>query len=75
MRRAICLIEENIPTSMEVHTREGHPFRQLHGPFKDPYLVAQYGEALGLGSRTYELVDVLPVEKIERAPITYISAR
>jgi uncharacterized Fe-S center protein len=73
--RDLALIEENIPTSMEVHTREGHPFRQLHGPFKDPYLVAQYGEAMGLGTRKYELVDVLPVEKIERAPLAYISAR
>jgi hypothetical protein len=73
--RDLRLIEENIPTSMEVHTREGHPFRQLHGPLKDPYLVAQYGEAMELGTREYEQVDVLPVEKIERAPLTYISAR
>ncbi|HET6486368.1 MAG TPA: DUF362 domain-containing protein [Spirochaetia bacterium] len=69
------LIEENLPTSMEVHTREGHPLRWLHGPYKDPYLVAQYGEKLGLGTREYVIEDVLPVEKIERAPITYISAR
>ena len=69
------LIEENIPTSMEIHTREGHPFRWLHGPLKDPYLVAQYGEHLGLGTHEYELVDVLPVEKIERAPMGYISAQ
>jgi uncharacterized Fe-S center protein len=68
------LIEENIPTSMEVHTREGHPFRWLHGPLKDPYKVTEYGEELGLGSRAYELVDVLPVENIERAPMGYISA-
>ena len=34
------LIEENIPTSMEVHTREGHPFRWLHGPLKDPYMAS-----------------------------------
>ncbi len=71
----LTLMEENIPTSMEVHTREGHPLRWLHGPYKDPYLVVGYGEALGLGTSTYELVDVLPVEKIERAPIGYISAR
>ena len=32
------LIEENIPLAMEVHFREGHPFRQLHGPLKDPYV-------------------------------------
>jgi len=69
------LIEENIPTSMEVHTREGHPRRWLHGPFKDPHLVVQYGGRLGLGTREYELVDILPVEQIERAPIGYISAR
>ncbi len=69
------LIEESVPTSMEVHTREGHPLRWLHGPMKDPYLVVQYGEKLGLGTSAYELVDVLPVEKFARAPISYISAR
>jgi uncharacterized protein len=69
------LIEENIPTSMEVHTREGHPLRWLHGPHKDPYCVTEYGEKLGLGSRQYELIDVLPVEQIERAPMGYIPAR
>ncbi len=69
------LIEENVPTSMEIHTREGHPFRWLHGPLKDPYCVTEYGERLGLGSRAYELVDVLPVEQITRAPIGYIPAQ
>ena len=68
------LIEENVPTSMEVHTRQGHPFRWLHGPLKDPYLVTEYGAQLGLGSREYELVDVLPVEKFERSGMAYISA-
>ncbi len=69
------LLEENIPTSMEVHSRLGHPFRWLHGPYKDPYKVTEYGEALGLGSREYELVDILPVEEITPAPLGYISAR
>jgi uncharacterized protein len=69
-----ALIEENIPTCMEVHTRQGHPFQVLHGPLKDPYKVTEYGEQLGLGTRQYELVDVLPVEQIERAPMPYISA-
>ncbi len=69
------LIEENIPTCFEVHTRIGHPFRWLHGPLKDPYMVTQYAEQLGLGSREYELVDVLPVEKIEYAPMEYIPAK
>lgn len=74
MTAKTTLIEENIPTSLEVHTREGHPFRWLHGPLKDPYKVLEYGEALGLGSRKYELVDVFPVEKFERSSATYISA-
>ena len=69
------LIEENIPTSLEVHTRAGHPFQWLHGPLKDPYKVTEYGEKLGLGSRDYELVDVLPVEKMERASMPYIAAQ
>jgi uncharacterized protein len=69
------LIEENIPTSMEVHTRQGHPFRWLHGPFKDPYVALHYGEKLGLGTRAYELVDVLPVEAIQAAPLGYIPAQ
>jgi uncharacterized Fe-S center protein len=68
------LIEENIPTSMEVHTRQGHPFQWLHGPYKNPYMAVIYGEQLGLGSRDYELVDVLPVEQIQPAPIGYIPA-
>ena len=68
------LIEENIPTTMEVHCREGHPFAWLHGPYKDPYKVTEYAEALGLGSRQYELFDVLPVEQFARPSIGYISA-
>ena len=68
------LFEENIPTSMEVHTREGHPFKWLHGPYKDPYLVTEYGEELGLGSRDYELEDVFPVEKFVRGAAGYIPA-
>jgi uncharacterized protein len=72
---SLKLIEENVPGAMEVHTREGHPLRWLHGPLKDPYIVVQYGEKLGLGTRQYEMVDVLPVEKITRAGMQYISAR
>jgi uncharacterized protein len=63
------LIEENLPTWMEVHTRQGHPLQWLHGPFKDPYLAMMYAEKLGVGSRSYELVDVLPVEAITRSPL------
>ncbi|HEX7567608.1 MAG TPA: DUF362 domain-containing protein [Anaerolineaceae bacterium] len=69
------LIEENIPTCMEVFQHEGHPFAQLHGSYKDPYKVVEYAAALGLGSREYELVDVLPVQEFVRAPLAYISAK
>jgi uncharacterized Fe-S center protein len=69
------LIEENVPTSMEVWKREGHPLQVLHGPFKDPYKVVEYGEALGLGSRQYDLVDVLPVEESARPALGYIKAQ
>jgi uncharacterized Fe-S center protein len=67
------LIEENVPTSMEVHTREGHPLAWLHGPYKDPYKVLEYAEKMGLGSRAYELVDVFPVEEFQRSSVTYIK--
>ena len=68
------LIEENIPTSMEVHTREGHPYGSLHGPHKDPYKVVEFAAALGMGEIAYELVDVLPVEEFTRRTATYIPA-
>ena len=65
------LIEENLPTSMEVQRHNGHPFAQLHGRFKDPYVVARYGEKIGLGSQEYDLVDVLPVEDNGPQPMGY----
>ncbi|HIC88987.1 MAG TPA: DUF362 domain-containing protein [Anaerolineae bacterium] len=68
------LIEENVPLSMEVHTQEGHPFQWLHGPYKNPYWVVEYGEKLGLGTREYELVDVMPLEEAGREGPEYIAA-
>ena len=62
------LMEENIPTSMEVQRDAGHPFAQLHGRFKDPYVMMRYAEKLGIGSQDYELVDVLPVDDLR--PVT-----
>lgn len=66
---------ENLPTCMEPQATGGHPFSQLHGKFKDPYVVTRYGEKLGLGSSRYDLVDVLPVENAgPRSQGYYISA-
>lgn len=69
------LIVENIPTCLEVATTEGHPYAQLHGAFKDPYKVVEYGEALGLGSRQYVLEDIMPVEDLGPATMGYIPAK
>jgi uncharacterized Fe-S center protein len=69
------VIEENLPACLEVVTREGHPFTWFHGRLKDPFKTTEYAEALGLGSRTYEMVDVLPVERIERSEMPYVAAR
>jgi uncharacterized protein len=68
------LIEENIPLAMEIHFRAGHPFRQLHGPLKDPYGTTEYAEKYGLGNRTYELVDVFPLKKPARSALPYTPA-
>lgn len=68
------LIVENVPTTMEITTGAGHPFQELHGPYKDPYKVVEYGAALGLGSREYELVDVLPVEEKAHPALGYVKA-
>lgn len=59
------LIEENIPEPLEAHKEFGHPLQQLHGKYKNPYLVVQYGEQLGLGNREYTMVDVM-----DEAPAT-----
>lgn len=69
------LLVENLPTSMEPQNNGGHPFAQLHGIYKDPYIVVRYGEKLGLGSQEYDLVDVLPVQERGPQPNSYyISA-
>jgi uncharacterized Fe-S center protein len=69
------LLEENVPTAIEIHYRGGHPFQTLHGPLKDPYKVVEYAEKLGLGCREYELVDVLPVAPFQPKSVTYIPAQ
>ncbi|MCX6055691.1 MAG: DUF362 domain-containing protein [Chloroflexi bacterium] len=70
------LLLENIPDCMEPQQVNAHPFAQLHGKFKDPYVVVRYAEKLGLGSQDYDLVDVLPVECKGPAPMGYyVSAK
>lgn len=70
------LFLENLPTCMEAQPNGGHPFAQLHGKFKDPYMVVRYGEQMGLGSMKYNLVDVLPLTEIgPQSQGYYISAK
>ncbi|MBN2228410.1 MAG: DUF362 domain-containing protein [Candidatus Thorarchaeota archaeon] len=40
-----------------------HPLQIIHGPLKDPYKVVRFGEARGLGSSKYTLVEVLSPEE------------
>jgi uncharacterized Fe-S center protein len=53
-----------------------HPFQRLHGPMKNPYLVTEYGEKLGLGTRNYELIEILSPEETKdmKAPTTVSEA-
>ncbi|MBN1681526.1 MAG: DUF362 domain-containing protein [Anaerolineae bacterium] len=68
------IVEENLPGMMEVVAREGHPWQWIHGPAKDPYKALEHAEKLGMGSRDYELADVLPVTKPDFKQIAYIQA-
>ncbi|MHA2264675.1 MAG: DUF362 domain-containing protein [Candidatus Thorarchaeota archaeon] len=40
-----------------------HPFSRIHGPMKNPYLVLDYAEKLGMGTKDYKLVEVLSPKK------------
>ncbi|MBN1120786.1 MAG: DUF362 domain-containing protein [Anaerolineae bacterium] len=68
------VIEENLPLSMEILSREGHPLQWFQGPDKDPYEQMEIAEKMGLGSREYELVDVLPVREPDYKKVHYIPA-
>ncbi|MGY5877096.1 MAG: DUF362 domain-containing protein [Candidatus Thorarchaeota archaeon] len=41
-----------------------HPLQKIHGPFKNPYMVAKYGAGLGLGTQEYDLIEVLPPDEV-----------
>jgi uncharacterized Fe-S center protein len=70
------LIEDALPLSMEAVLPEGHhPFQRIHGQHKDPYKMTEFAEQYGLGSRQYELVDVFPLEKVERSSLPYTPSK
>lgn len=57
------VIPENLPRCMEHQPNAGHPFQQIHGPYKDPYIVIRECERLGHGTTDYELADIMPVRE------------
>lgn len=71
--KPLKLIRENIPAPYEVQDDLPHPLQQLHGRYKDPYLVIRYGEQLGLGCSDYTLVDVM--EEATEAEMAHVSAK
>ncbi|MFW9800372.1 MAG: DUF362 domain-containing protein [Candidatus Thorarchaeota archaeon] len=51
-----------------------HPFARIHGPMKNPYLVTEFSEKLGMGSRKYKLTEVLtPEEMLKKKPTSGVS--
>jgi uncharacterized Fe-S center protein len=67
------LIEKSIPPFFK-HVNldpsaDLHPFQRIHGPMKNPYLATEFAEKLGMGTRKYELVEVLsPEETMKMEP-------
>lgn len=55
------LIQENVPQCLEI-VRDGrlHPFQEVHGPYKDPYLLPMFCEKYGLGKMKYEITEIQP---------------
>jgi uncharacterized Fe-S center protein len=57
------IIKENVPVVMKLQKDVPHPLQELHGRLKDPYLVVDECEKLNLGSKDYELIDIMPLEE------------
>lgn len=68
------LLADAVPPAMEIQPDQPHPFQQLHGPYKDPYVGPRLAAARGLGSPDYELIDVFPVEVRSRTSELHVGA-
>jgi uncharacterized Fe-S center protein len=67
------LIEQAIPPYLEPvnldPTANLHPFQRLWGPMKDPYIAVRHAENLELGTRDYNLIEILsPSETLNMTP-------
>ncbi len=76
------LIESMMPPFIRLHKEKDlHPFQRMHGPMKNPYILLDYAEKLGMGSQKYKLIEVLaakdtmsqkgPTSVTEAAPSFY----
>jgi hypothetical protein len=51
-----------------------HPFQRIQGPMKNPYIVLDYAEKLGLGTKDYELIEVLsPASTVSMKAPTHVT--
>jgi len=61
------LIEKNVPRYYRHANLDPkadlHPFQRLNGKYKNPYLTVEFAERFGLGSKEYEIVEVLSPEE------------
>lgn len=71
------IIEENVPAVIKLQKNMPHPLQELHGKYKDPYVVVYECNKLGLGSLEYEIEDVMPrvTPKFGDKIFGYISAQ
>ena len=74
------LIEQSIPPYLK-HVNldpkaDLHPFERIWGSMKNPYLVTKFAEQLGLGTKKYELVEILsPEETAKMEPKKHVYER
>lgn len=65
------LIEKNVPTYYRHANLDPsadlHPFQRLNGKYKNPYLALEYAEQMELGTRQYEIIEVLSAEETMKA--------
>jgi hypothetical protein len=71
------IIESMMPPFVKLNKKKSlHPFQRMHGPMKNPYIAVEYAEKLGMGSKNYELIEVLAAEttKNKKGPSTVSEA-
>jgi len=71
------IIESMMPPFIRLHKEKDlHPFQRMHGPMKNPYMILDYAEKLGMGSQKYKLIEVLAAKetKSQKGPSSVSEA-